>query len=637
MRNKQFKAVFAACASALALMTGTAFSAGVGGQQESRAPVNDAFDVAESAIVTLDVGDELRQSLDFSFTLDGEEYDVSLNRTSIRAETYRIRTTAPDGSLVEAEPGPVRTYRGTIEGMPDVIVAGSLMRDGLHASIRFGVDEYLLIQPLAGKVGDAGENEYVLYWSHSVIGGEGVCGVNGEIADPDEVGIPNGGFAGPENGGNQALWSAELAVDCDHEFYQQSGSSIPNTEATVENLINIVNAQYEAECQITHELVEIIVRDSEPDPYTSTHAGTLLGQVADAWTSPPESTIARDVVQLFTGKNLNGGTIGIASLGTICDFNDAFGLSQVNWSPNINCKTNLIAHELGHNWSSGHCNCPGFTMHPVDQCANQFTNGSANQIISFRNAISSCLDFIPAEPPPASDLITPGDGVTGVDVKPFFQWTSEQDVDESILTIGTSPGLFNPDFEISTSQNSYLFITEELDPATTYYWKVVNVNNGGMSDSETFSFTTELAAPLPPELVSPADGATGVATGPAFEWNESTGALVYVLRVDTDPALDSPDVQINTQETEAALDEGTLEGETEYFWGVEAINSNGQTDSPTWSFTTEADAPPPACAGDFTGDGVTDSADLNLILGDFGGAYDSEDLNLVLGDFGCEG
>lgn len=43
----------------------------------------------------------------------------------------------------------------------------------------------------------------------------------------------------------------------------------------------------------------------------------------------------------------------------------------------------------------------------------------------------------------------------------------------------------------------------------------------------------------------------------------------------------------------------------------------------------------PTCGGDFTGDGKTNSEDLNAVLADFGTLYTSADLNAVLGDFGC--
>lgn len=60
-----------------------------------------------------------------------------------------------------------------------------------------------------------------------------------------------------------------------------------------------------------------------------------------------------------------------------------------------------------------------------------------------------------------------------------------------------------------------------------------------------------------------------------------------------------------------------------------------------------ADLVGPTCAGDVTGDGATDLADLNMVLANFGlvtangdadgsGTVDLADLNLVLANFGCE-
>jgi outer membrane protein OmpA-like peptidoglycan-associated protein len=100
------------------------------------------------------------------------------------------------------------------------------------------------------------------------------------------------------------------------------------------------------------------------------------------------------------------------------------------------------------------------------------------------------------------------------------------------------------------------------------------------------------ALPLPPELVTPANGATGVATNPTLTWNASSGATSYRLQASTDPtfALTTAD-QTGVTTTSYSLS-GLATGTT-YYWHVIATNSAGSSAySTTWSFTTTAPPPP---------------------------------------------
>ena len=80
-------------------------------------------------------------------------------------------------------------------------------------------------------------------------------------------------------------------------------------------------------------------------------------------------TRRRDAAQLFTGKNLTGGYIGLAITRSLCSTDAAFSVvvsNSVACVP-LACKTDLSAHELGHIWSANHCSCLGWTMNPYLQ------------------------------------------------------------------------------------------------------------------------------------------------------------------------------------------------------------------------------------------------------------------------------
>jgi hypothetical protein len=114
-----------------------------------------------------------------------------------------------------------------------------------------------------------------------------------------------------------------------------------------------------------------------------------------------------------------------------------------------------------------------------------------------------------------------------------------------------------------------------LSGHTTYYWKVLAGNAGGISDfSTTYTFTT--AFPVSPLLAMPQKAQLNVSLKPSFTWSKvydatkyrfqlSTGSLFTNIVVDTivaDTIFQTPD---------------SLKPVTNYYWHVASINSFGQS------------------------------------------------------------
>ena len=147
----------------------------------------------------------------------------------------------------------------------------------------------------------------------------------------------------------------EIGIDSDMEFYNANGSSVTATQNDITAVMNNVGAIYQSQACVVHDITTIIVRTVEPDPFTSNVPSVLLGEFASHWTSS-QNHIQRDVAHLFTGHNLQGSVIGVAYVGGVCSPSSGYGLSQSRFTSNMTNRTALTAHELGHNWSAGHCN-----------------------------------------------------------------------------------------------------------------------------------------------------------------------------------------------------------------------------------------------------------------------------------------
>jgi hypothetical protein len=87
------------------------------------------------------------------------------------------------------------------------------------------------------------------------------------------------------------------------------------------------------------------------DPFTSSDPEVLLNQLANYRDTTPEVQAA-GLAHLMTGKGLNGDTIGIAFLDSLCEPRD--GVSLGNSELGDIFSAFVMAHELGHNFGAPH-------------------------------------------------------------------------------------------------------------------------------------------------------------------------------------------------------------------------------------------------------------------------------------------
>lgn len=325
----------------------------------------------------------------------GNEILLHLSPHSVRAPGFQLLEQGADGLITPVAPAPSTTYRGEVVGLDSSLVAASLLDEGLYARIHLeGVGDYW-IEPLAHLIDQAMPVHHVIYRNDDVLPPDRICGVAANLGGTartttPRVATPSAGSIGA--GGTPLFMGAkvaELACDADFEYYSDWGSSAA-VQNRIESVINTVNVQYEGEVGITHEITTILVRTSSNQPYTSSDASTLLNQFRAQWNNN-HGNIQRDVAQLFSGKSIIGGTIGIAWVGVVCNLGFAYSMVESDFNSSFSCSTDLSAHELGHNWNAGHCNCTSNTMNPFITCANTFnSNFTIPDITNYRDAVS-CL------------------------------------------------------------------------------------------------------------------------------------------------------------------------------------------------------------------------------------------------------
>ncbi len=316
--------------------------------------------------------------------IEGIKYTLDLSPFSVRADDFVFMVQLPDGSYVEKDPGVARTLNGNLRGIDGSSVVGSMLETGLAAQIVLPDGREFFIEPLASKLANRDVSQHVVYLKSNTKPHHGRCGV---------VAKGNGRSFHLEGTITGATFPrvAQIAIDADFEYFTRWGTD-QATRNRIELVIGIMNAQYLRDVNIIHQITTIIVRTTSQDPYTSSDPNTLLTQFRNHWLNNQQG-IPRDVAHLFTGRNLNGGVIGIAFLAGICN-TFGYGLVESDFNNSLTCATDLSAHEIGHNWDADHCNCPSYTMNPSITCANRFSPSfTIPGIVSFRNSRNCLSDF----------------------------------------------------------------------------------------------------------------------------------------------------------------------------------------------------------------------------------------------------
>lgn len=343
----------------------------------------DRFELQDLALPTEPVG-----PFAVPVRLDGAAHLLELRPHDLRSADFRVVVQDASGLHVVPAPAPA-TWRGQLAGDPLSDVRVSLVHGRLTGTITDGWGQRYGIQPADEADATLPRSAHVIYSQSEVRAHSGTCAL-------DEDG-PVGAAPSPGTEGT-GLKIAQIAFDADVDFYNINGQSVTNTVNDIENVLNAMEAIYENDVQVTFELSGVIVRTTEPDPYSSSIPGNLLNQLTSEW-GQNQSGFKRDLTHLMTGKNLQGSVIGIANLGALCQ--GGYGLSQSRFTNNFTNRVGLTAHEVGHTMGSPHCNatqncfimCSG--LGGCDNDVSQFGQYAKNQITQ-GVSVSPCVLDLPA-------------------------------------------------------------------------------------------------------------------------------------------------------------------------------------------------------------------------------------------------
>jgi PKD repeat protein len=325
------------------------------------------------------------------------DWRLELSPSPILSENYSL--------TVQTKHGISTTYpKHNIAFKGYELNGGGKVRLALNGEFLYGFveegGERFYVEPLWYFEPDAARDLFVIYPKSAVSAfPTDACGVTQEQTELQhlEEGVEKEPWNGLENSG---CYEVDLAIASDEQMLDKYGSV-----GAVENhnigVINDVQGDYTG--SFTHDIEFVIVTQfvSSNDPWTaSTDAGVLLGSF-QTWGNAGNFGVGFDVGELWTNRNFDGSTIGIAYLNGICNNNKYHCLQDFTNNPEF--LRVLTSHELGHNFSSGH-DAPGspFIMAPAVQNTNQWSQQSIDAISNYTQAKinSGCLTACGPPPPP---------------------------------------------------------------------------------------------------------------------------------------------------------------------------------------------------------------------------------------------
>jgi hypothetical protein len=322
-----------------------------------------------------------------------DRFDLELTPNDLRAPGYRAVETLADGSTRRLPAEPVKTYAGRVRGS--------------NAQARFTIDEGrfsgmiidddpIFVEPLSSFSLAGGPTDYVVYRASDVRPDAvpGTCG----LTEAEKVGDALQGVA--DKAAAVALpgvSTVQIATETDNEYVGQFGSAAA-ANSEILSIVNQIDGIYESQVGLSFQVV-LQNTYAGADPYTSNNnASTMLSELRTYWNAN-RGNVVRDLVHMWTGKDMAGSTVGIAYVGVICNAASySYGISQrYTSSPQ---KYVLTAHEIGHNFNACHsdtsCNpspssCNSTIMQSFVGTGFTFCTFSRSQITAHATANASCL------------------------------------------------------------------------------------------------------------------------------------------------------------------------------------------------------------------------------------------------------
>jgi len=353
------------------------------------------------------------------FDAFGRRFEISLGLNT------RLMASKPEQSSLQL-------YRGSIDGIAGSWVRLAMNGNALHGMMWDGTQLYA-IEPaaevsdsLASPPADATQTIVFRLADATMDPGAAACGSDSAPMKANEAFAK---LTTELKGSTQAMQATgatrrlDVSALGDSRFLQRYGSEQDARDAILTRLNN-VDGIYSSQLAIEIHVGSLSVPDASHDQLSAaTDPKSLLRELATL-RKRTGALNSQGVTHLFTDRDLDGSTIGIAYLDSLCDKQNAVGLTETR---NVWLDSLVAAHELGHNFGADHDGdpqgtCPstpssGFLMAPVVSGTDDFSQCSLARMRTGAQH-ANCISNLP----PANVRIPDSLGSTRAAIGSSFSW-----------------------------------------------------------------------------------------------------------------------------------------------------------------------------------------------------------------------
>jgi metallopeptidase family M12-like protein/uncharacterized protein DUF11 len=307
----------------------------------------------------------------------------------------------PNGRLAALQaslelPAGTGAYRGAVAGQPDSWARIVLTADGPTGVVFDGATLYAI---------ESGSDRLTTATAPTMFRLADVYFAPGEIACEIATGPTDGAQVMKAMAQEFRALAAEgatlnldLGAVADFEFSQAFGA---NAETALLTRFNNVDGIFSDQLGVQISVAEVDIFTANDDPFTTTVPSDLLDELATYRGATPAQD-AQGLTHLFTGRDLDGSTAGIAFLGAVCAQRPSFGTRSFGAGLSEASRGSVLdslvaAHEIGHNFGAPHdgeAECAStpltFLMAPAVNGNDQFSACSIEQMQP-EIASASCL------------------------------------------------------------------------------------------------------------------------------------------------------------------------------------------------------------------------------------------------------
>ncbi|HWM27637.1 MAG TPA: M12 family metallo-peptidase [Woeseiaceae bacterium] len=360
--------------------------------------------------------------LTLTFDALGRSFELELEAND------RLLSPASRQSLAEN----IALYRGTLRGRPGswtrIVIA-----NGVPRGLVWDGDEMFAIEA-PGDSAVAADSPVVFRLADVyVVPGTMSCGASSGGGNAAAVYTKLAGeLAAQKAGAPGATSQIDLGAIGDFEFVERISTG---AEAAIVTRLNNVDGIFSEQLGVQINVATLQIHADADDPFSDTlDSGALLDELGFYRRDTPPHR-SHGLTHLFTGRNLDEQTVGIAYLDALCSARFGAGLSEGRRGA---LSDSLIAaHEIGHNFGAPHDGDPeaacaaeseDFLMAPSVNGSDQFSQCSIEQMQP-EIAGAACITVLPTVDMTISQQGTVSSVLLGDDVTVTFD----------VANVGTEP------------------------------------------------------------------------------------------------------------------------------------------------------------------------------------------------------